>query len=512
MKRDKHSLSFTKLLTCNQGELVPIGCFEALPGDTIQHSTSMLVRVSPLVTPVMHPVHVYVHHWFVPNRLIWTGDGSSWEDFITGGDSGTNASTHPTITVNSGSGFAVGSLADYLGVPTGVDDLPVSALPFRAYAKIFNEWYRDEDLVTELTIDTTDGADTTTNTTLQMVAWQKDFFTVLRTTPQKGANVSLPLGTSATVRTSASRLVTGAQQRMTIWNDFDGASGSANRVMSTGDDGASLASMDALASGSSNTELYPGNLYADLTNATAATITDLRRALAIQRFEEMRSQYGSRYVEYLRAAFGVKSSDARMQRPEYLGGGKQTIQFSEVLQTSVNASGTPLTGVGNLAGHGIAAMRSNRYRRFIEEHGLIITLLNVKPLSIYASGLPKMWSRTTKFDYFQKELQHIGQQEVYNKEVRWAHTTPNGIFGYGDRYDEYKHGFSSVSGDFRTTLNTWHMARFFASDPALNSSFITADPTNRIYQSTSTDQLLIMAHHSIQARRLVSKSNRSYIS
>lgn len=164
-----------------------------------------------------------------------------------------------------------------------------------------------------------------------------------------------------------------------------------------------------------------------------------------------------------------------------------------------------------MAGHGIGATRSNRYRRFFEEHGYVISLLNVKPMTIYASGLPKLWSRSTKFDYFQKELQHIGQEEIYNKEARWAHATPNGVFGYGDRYDSYKHGLSGVSGEFRTTLNMWHMARIFGSDPTLNSSFIQADPTNRIYQSTASDQLYIMAHHSMQARRLVAKSNASFI-
>lgn len=502
--RDKHSLSFTRILTCNQGELVPVGCFEALPGDTIQHSTSLLLRTSPLITPVMHPVYTYLHHWFVPNRLIWT----DWEDFITGGDDGLNASVHPTITVNSGSGWAVGSLADYLGVPTGVDDLPVSALPFRAYAKIYNEFYRDEDLITELTVAEASGADATTNTTLQMACWQKDFYTVLRLTPQKGTAVSLPLGTSATVKTSNATLLTGAQNEMKML--IAAAGGTPTAGASIGVSAASALGQSG-SGGTFANAMYPSNLYADLTTATAATITELRRALAIQRYEEMRSQYGSRYVEYLRAAFHVKSSDARMQRPEYLGGGKTVIQISEVLQSSVNASGTPLTGVGNMAGHGIGAMRSNRYRRFIEEHGIIISLMCVKPLTIYASGLPKMFSRTTKFDYFQKELQHVGQQEVYNKEVRWAHATPNGIFGYGDRYDEYKHGFSGVSGDFRTTLNTWHMARIFASDPTLNADFIKADPTNRIYQSTSTDQLYVMAHHSIQARRLVKKSNASFI-
>jgi len=230
--------------------------------------------------------------------------------------------------------------------------------------------------------------------------------------------------------------------------------------------------------------------------------------MALQRYAEARSRYGSRYTEYL-SYLGVRSSDARLQRPEYLGGGRETIQFSEVLQT---AEGT--NPVGELRGHGIAAARSNRYRRFFEEHGYIISLMVIRPKTIYAQGLFRTWNRRVKEDFWQRELQHIGQQEVLNKEVYAAHASPDGTFGYQDRYDEYRRSESRVSGEFRdTTLDYWHLARIFGSSPALNSSFVSSVPTKRIFAVTDpeVDSLYVTVKHSTQARRQVAKEGHSFI-
>lgn len=244
---------------------------------------------------------------------------------------------------------------------------------------------------------------------------------------------------------------------------------------------------------------------------TAANINDLRLAFALQRYEEARARYGSRYTEYLRY-LDVRSSDARLQRPEYLGGGRQTIQFSEVLQTGVTTSGDDTEGVGNLRGHGIAAVRSNRYRRFFEEHGYVITLLSVLPKTIYVQGLHRTFNRRTKEDFWQKELQHIGQQEVLNKELYAPHASPDGVFGYQDRYDEYRRTPSRVSGEFRSTeLDYWHMARLFDSDPTLNASFVTSDPTKRVNAVQTNDVLWMMINHSMQARRLVASKGTAFI-
>lgn len=486
-KRNKFSLSNYKLATFNQGELVPIGLQEVLPGDTFQQSTSALIRVSPLNAPVMHPVQVRIHHFYVPTRIMW----DEFEDFITGGSDGLDETIAPTLS-SGGTGFAIGSVADYFGLPTGVPNINVSALPFRAYNLIRNEYYRDQDLETESVVSTESGPDTTTETILHNVSWEKDYFTTARPWEQKGTAVTLPIGGEANVVSK------GSPHFPQLTDPVNGPSDSNITGYGT----------DYRASKNFPTE---GNLVwgsetglkADLSTASAMNINDLREAFGLQRYAENRARYGSRYTEYLRYC-GVTSSDARLQRPEYLGGGKQTIQFSEVLAT---AEGTN-TAVGDMKGHGIAAMRTNRYRRFFEEHGYVITLMSVKPKTIYSQGISKMWTRATKEDYFQKELQHIGQEEIKNKEIYAAHSDPEAVFGYADRYDEYRRCESTISGEFRVGggLEHWHMARHFTGDVALNESFIKSNPTNRIYASTATDQLYVMANHSIQARRMMSKT------
>lgn len=489
MKRSKFSLSNYKLLTCDMGELIPIGVMEVLPGDAIQQATSAVVRCSPLLAPVMHPVNVRIHHWFVPYRLLW----SEFEDFITAGPAGTSLPLFPTITLPNPT--TVGSLADYLGIPSGLNAPVVSALPFRAYNLIYNENYRDADLIGEAFISTGSGADTETITTLRNAAWEKDYFTSSRPWEQKGPTVTIPLGTTAPIEHIPNANVAGGQ----VWfrnttNTLETTSGSP-----TFSNGAFNLTGNTLIPSSAGVDRV------NLSNASAVTINALRQAFALQSFEEARARYGSRYTEYLRY-LGVKSSDARLQRPEYLGGGRQTIQFSEVLATA----DTTETPVGSMKGHGIAAMRSNRYRRFFEEHGVVISLLSVLPKTMYVQGIARHWNRRNREDFWQTEFQHIGQQAVKNKEVYGAHTTPEGTFGYQDRYDEYRRTESTIAGEFRTSaLDYWHMGRVFASDPALNATFVNAIPTKRNFASNATDVLYIMAKHNIQARRLVSREGTS---
>jgi len=498
MKRHKHGLSSTFLASFDLGEIIPLNLVEVLPGDTFQKATSALIRCSPLLAPVMHKVNVDIYDFFVPNRLVW----DDWENFITGGEDGLDASVFPTITTPASTGFAVGSLADYLGVPPGVASRAVSALPFRGYALIFNEWFRDQDLVNPLVIDTTSGADTTTSVALQTAAWPKDYFTSARPWESKGADITIPLGTSAPVLgigTNAS-------------SPFPDAS-TANVRQTAGAAVTYAPGIDLNDAGTSgwfirgdvNSASGRPQIFADLTGASAITLNALREAAALQRMQEARARFGSRYPEYLRY-MGVRYSDARLQRPEFLGGGRDVIQFSEVLQT-----GPGTDPVGDLKGHGITGMRSRRWRRTFEEHGFLFTFIVVRPKSIYADGLERPWNRRFKEDFWQPELQFIGQQAILNKEVDFAHTTPDGVFGYQDRYDDYRSAWSRIAGDFRTTLDFWHFARIFGSSPALNEEFIECVPSEEPFAVPSEDVLYITANHSIQARRLVVPTGKSML-
>lgn len=497
MKRSKHSLSHYVLSTFDMGQLVPVGNFEVLPGDSVRMSTSALIRVSPLMAPVMHPVTVRIHHWFVPYRILWP----DFEDFITGGPDGTGAETpFPTVPL---AGVVEGPkfLGDYMGVPFPgagyTNGLTVNALPFRAYNMIWSEFYRDQDLQDPVSIE---DEDTDGNYfALRNIAWEKDYFTSARPWTQKGPDVTLPIsGTAPVVSTN--------QQPIFREADVNSAKGGFRTAAGVSPLNTQL---NALGGGfTGNTPLVfddPTGLRADLAAATSSTVNEVRLAFALQRYQEARAQYGSRYTEYLRY-LGVRSSDARLQRPEYLGGGRTVINFSEVLRTGNEGAGAPEeTPIGEMRGHGISAMRSRRFVRFFEEHGIVLSLASVRPRTMYTESLDRQWSHSTKEDFWQKELEQIGQQEVLNKEVYAPHADPNGVFGYQDRYAEYRHKQSYVTSEFRNLMSDWHLARSFASPPALNSSFITCVPSKRVHAEQTQNSLWGMFSHSIQARRMVGR-------
>jgi len=484
MKRTKHNLSHYRLATFNMGELTPVSCFEVLPGDGMRISSGAMIRVSPLVAPVMHPVTVRLHWWYVPERVIQ----EEFTDFITGGSDGADATVLDTITPPGG-GFTLGSLPDRLGIPLG-PELAVRSAPIVAYNMIFNQFYRDQDLVTERSL---------TDTTIAKIAWEKDYFTAARLTPQKGPDVMIPIGDRAEIRgigvdNAGTWGVTGGQ---TI-NEGDGTT--QHTAANTAGNRWSSAPF-VRQSGSTQ---FP-DIFADLSAATGISVNDLRRYVALQRYQEARSLYGSRFNEYLLHEFGVRSSDARLQLPEYVCGGKQTIAFSEVLRTGndANAATSP---IGEMAGHGIAAMRSRRAIRYFEEHGFLMCLASVRPRSMYVDGLHRMWTRETKEDFYQRELEHIGQQEIYNREVYANAAVPDGVFGYGDRYSDYRSVPNLCTGEFRTVFDDWHLARIFASEPSLNDEFVTCEPSKRIHAVQTNDVLWGMFRHSIQARRVVART------
>lgn len=491
MKRNRFNLSHKVSFSCDQGELIPCSLVEVLPGDIFRHGTSALIRLSPMLAPIFSQMNVSVFQFYVPTRTVW----DDFEDFITGGEDGQDASVHPTITFASG--VTVGSLSDYLGVPPGVNNIEVSAIPYRVYAGIYNEWFRDQDLQTKLVLSKASGPDTTTSTILKNINWEKDYFTSARPFEQKGPQVTIPIGNTAPVISDGNPLRI-RNAAGTITSELGVQTPAASRALYT---------LNASLNTENNIEYGDQGLITDLSAVTGIPVTELRLALSLQRFEELSARYGSRYVEYLMSRFGVRSSDARLQRPEMLSRSREVVQISEVLQTSEGTN-----PVGELRGHGISAMRGNRYLRFFEEHGYVMTLLAIQPRTMYVQGLARTWNRRDKYDYFQQETAHIGQQEILNKEIYAAHASPNGTFGFQDRYDEYRRQESRIAGEFRTsTLDFWHQARIFGSAPALNSDFVTSNPTERNFAVPSEDVIYVTANHSIQARRAIPKVASSFI-
>lgn len=504
-RRHKFSLSHFKLLTGKMGYLYPISCIETLPGDTFQMATSVFLRFSPMVAPVMTPVTVKIHHWFVPLRLLW----DEFEDFITGGPDGTSVPVHPHVFITQNSAYQ--GLEDYFGLPKLIDGestpTAVSSLPFRAYNLIWNEWYRDEDLQEPLPFTTASGFDNSQSTPrmLQRSCWDKDYFTSARPWEQKGVAMSVPVNGTPS---GTLNIFPYGTPTFTNGSHIGPLVGSTSPAEG-GDGGASASatlrwSPDGYSTSSGNLKFSEVGLRANFEGSASLgeiNLNQFREAMALQRFEEHRALYGSRYTEYLRY-LGVRASDGRLQRPEYLGGGRSIIQFSEVLQTAADGD----TPVGTMRGHGIGAIRTNRFRRFFEEHGLVISLLSIRPKSIYTQALPPVFRRFIKTDYWQKELEHIGQQEIKNRDIFYPSIVPKETFGYSDRYDEYRSHFSSVHGEFRDLLNYWHLGRDLSNTPALNSDFVSSLPTDRVFaDQTGSDTIYMMVNNSVQARRLVSK-------
>ncbi len=485
VKRSKFDLSHEKKLSMNMGDLVPILVEDVVPGDKFRVNTEVFIRLAPMLAPIMHRVNVFVHYFFVPNRIIW----DDWEDFITGGEDGLQTAVSPTMVWTNTNKLQAddGTLPDYMGVPrvsgTVTQDLTVSSLPFRAYLKIYNDYYRDQNLTTAIVEPKTSGQESGTNqgnlVDIRKRAWEKDYFTSALPNTQLGVEAEVPISFNP---------ITGEESR--VWDTVV----SPPALQGVGDIG-------VFAGG--NLDVGGNTGAIDNTDSLQITVRDLRNSLRLQEWLEKNARAGSRYIEQILSHFGVRSSDARLQRPEYLGGGKSPVTISEVLQTGQ----TDTTPQGTMAGHGIAVGRSNTFRKFFEEHGWVIGIMSVIPRTAYQQGLKRMWSRDDKFDYFWPEFQHIGEQAILQKEIHYAPTGASpqseGTFGYAPRYSEYKYGCSQVHGDFRNTLDFWHMGRKFSAAPALNTAFVESDPTHRIFANTTpTDhKLWCQLYHNISALR-----------
>lgn len=485
-------LSHDRKFSMKIGEITPILCQETVPGDKFNVESTNLLRFAPMLAPIMHQTSVYIHYFFVPNRILW----DNWEDFITGGEDGTANPAFPVFN-NLGS-VSEGSLFDYLGLPTGTSIGDVNALPTMAYNKIYNEYYRDQNLATKLTDKAVDGNNSAVGLfNLQKRAWQHDYFTSALPWTQKGPEATIPLGTEAPLQLFAD----GSSRTKSV--DLNGVLQPNVPYQNAYTDGNAELYIQDTPNYATNIDITD-TTYADLTNATASSINELRRAFRLQEWLERNARGGSRYIEVIMAHFGVKSSDSRLQRPEFLGGSATPVTISEVLQTSDNASET--TPQANMAGHGVAVGQSKKVSYFCEEHGFILGLMTVMPKTAYQQGLPKIFSKFDKFDYFWPSFQSIGEQPIYNQEIYYdaSDSQNENVFGYTPRYAEYKYIPSSVHGEMRTSLNFWHMGRIFSSRPSLNADFVECDnaEVERIFAvNQDAENLYVYLHNHIKATR-----------
>ena len=470
--RSKFDCQSTHKTTFDAGYLVPVYVDEVLPGDTFNLNMTAFARLATPLYPIMDNLHLESFFFFVPNRLIW----DNWQKFMGQQNNPSDSISYVVPQqVSPANGYAIGSLQDYMGLPTVgqvTATKTVSHCAFwpRAYNLIYNEWFRDENLQNSVVVDKGDGPDTVTNYTLLRRGKRKDYFTSALPWPQKGTAVTLPLGSSAPVYSN------------NTVPQIKGSTEQINRSL-----GVNTASATLVAAGFAGltfeTATFGTNtgLYTDLSAATAATVNQLRQSFQIQKLLERDARGGTRYTEIIRSHFGVISPDARLQRPEYLGGGSTSININPIAQTSgTNASGTT-TPLGTLASMGTGLAHNHGFTQSFVEHGVILGIVAVRADLTYQQGLQRMWSRETRYDFYFPAFATLGEQAVLNKEIYvTGDTTDTGVFGYQERWAEYRYYPSRISSLFRSTasgtIDGWHLAQKFTALPTLNTTFIQDTP------------------------------------
>lgn len=492
-------------LSCNMGDLIPICCEELVPGDIINIGGEAIVRMAPMLAPIMHRVSVTIHYFKVPMRILW----DNFEKFITNTEEGGALPAFPTLSYDE-AGWLDTKLWDYLGLPpvTGANSVTISAMYHAAYQAICNEYYRDQNLSPEINYHLIGGSN---NANLDLIdirkrAWKHDYFTACLPFAQKGDAVEIPIVGDVTLKGAAGdgNPPYGSQKIVDAITGGNATGAGPNHLANTGGSASSLLNLPAGGGTNQDVVLDPNGTM-EVANAQT-TITDLRRATALQQFLEKMARAGSRFKEFLKGVFNVDSSDARLQRPEYIGGSVTPIMISETM----NTTGTVDAPQGTPTGNGIAVPQSGYGKTYVEEHSILMGIMSIIPDSAYQDGVPRKFLKINDpFEYFVPDFEHIGEQEVSNIEIYadQGATAQRETFGYLPRYAEYKVAHSRVAGQFRSTLDYWHMGRKFSSPPSLNQQFIECDPTFRIFavEDPEEDHLWCVVHNKLYMNRQMSK-------